>query len=127
MKVLIWFIAILLNSVITTALNMGAGITLGAIPTLLLWLVTIYPAYKLCQKWDVYKLKNEALKHNCSPIDRLLPHTDPAIIKKLEENRGNQKAIENILKSVKKQYRPFYFEHFIAPKETTEDEDSTIL
>ena len=72
MKVLIWFIALLLNSIITTAINMGAGITLGAIPTILLWIITIYPAYKLCQKWDIHVLIKESEEKNCKPIDILL-------------------------------------------------------
>ena len=115
MKVLIWFLALLLNSVITTALNMGAGITLGAIPTMLLWMITIYPAYKLCQKWDVHIVVKKAKEKNCKPIDILLAKNSQEEKAALESCRGNEKKLTQQIKNIgiKKQYRSFYVEYFM--------------
>ncbi len=51
MKIFIWAICILVNSVITASLGMK-GITLGGIPTLLLYVATFGVARTLCKKWD---------------------------------------------------------------------------
>lgn len=54
MKVLIWVLCFLVNSIITVFLY-SIGIVLGAIPTGLLAFVTISLAIFLCRKWDERK------------------------------------------------------------------------
>ena len=51
MKVFIWFMCFFINSVITTILKFS-GYTLGAIPTVLLFLATIFVAKNLCKMWE---------------------------------------------------------------------------
>lgn len=128
MKILIWFVAILLNSVITTALNMTIG-AIGAIPTVILWAITIYPAYKLCQRWDVHKLVHKAEAKGCKPIEILLKSNSNKEKAALEKCRGNADKLTTLLErmNVKKQYKPFYWEHFMAPKEFVDEGDSTTL
>ncbi len=54
MKVLIWILCLFANGLITTILKEG-GIWLGAIPTAILFSITIWMANALCKKWDNYK------------------------------------------------------------------------
>lgn len=61
MKVLIWFLCIFANALITTIIKYN-GIILGAIPSVLLFAGTMWLARTLCKKWDVYKEKKSAEK-----------------------------------------------------------------
>lgn len=58
MKVLIWFLCIFANALITTLLK-ESGITLGAIPTMILFGAMLWLARTLCKKWDEHKGKGE--------------------------------------------------------------------
>lgn len=59
MKFFIWFLCLLVNSIITTFFKED-GITLGAIPTAILWGATMWLAGTLCKKWDEHKENKEA-------------------------------------------------------------------
>ena len=54
MKVLIWFLCIFTNALITTLIK-EAGVILGAIPTVILYGATFWLARTLCKKWDEHK------------------------------------------------------------------------
>lgn len=54
MKILIWFGCFFVNVLIQVILG-NAGITLGAIPIMLLFSVSYWSARKLCRKWDERK------------------------------------------------------------------------
>lgn len=54
MKILIWFLCILVYAVITVLLNMS-GIILGGIPTVILVGGAMWLAKTLCKKWDERK------------------------------------------------------------------------
>ena len=54
MKVLIWFLCILANALVTVLLS-EAGILLGGIPIALLFGGTFWLARTLCKKWDERK------------------------------------------------------------------------
>jgi hypothetical protein len=54
MKVLIWVLCFFANALITTIIK-GNGVILGAIPTVILYGVTIWLARTLCKKWDERK------------------------------------------------------------------------
>lgn len=54
MKILIWVFLIFVTSAISVIIQ-SAGVTLGAIPTMILYASLFYTAPKLCQKWDKYK------------------------------------------------------------------------
>lgn len=58
MKVLIWFLCIFANALITTLLK-ESGIILGAIPTMILFGAMLWLARTLCKKWDEHKGKGE--------------------------------------------------------------------
>ena len=54
MKFLIWFGCFFVNAVIQVMLK-NMGISLGAIPIMLLFGASYWSARKLCQKWDERK------------------------------------------------------------------------
>ena len=54
MKILIWFLCIFANALITTILR-ESGIILGGIPTAVLFGGTMWLARTLCKKWDEHK------------------------------------------------------------------------
>ena len=51
MKVLIWVVCFFVNALVTTIVK-DSGVILGAIPTVILYGVTIWLARNLCKKWD---------------------------------------------------------------------------
>ena len=73
MKVLIWFLCIFANALITTLIK-EAGVILGAIPTVILYGATFWLARTLCKKWDEHK-ENKAVKQN---VPDQAVQTDPA-------------------------------------------------
>lgn len=62
MKVLIWFLCIFANALITTLIK-EAGVSLGGIPTVILYGATFWLARTLCKKWDEHKA-NKLMKEN---------------------------------------------------------------
>lgn len=62
MKVLIWFLCIFANALITTLIK-EAGVILGGIPTALMFAATLWLARTLCKKWDEHK-ENKAVEQN---------------------------------------------------------------
>ncbi len=67
MKVLIWFLCILVNAIITAVIKEN-GIILGGIPTAFLTFATLSLAFFLCRKWDEYnQVKNP--QNDKSPTD----------------------------------------------------------
>ncbi len=54
MKILIWFLCVLVASMIETSIEMK-GVLLGAIPTLLIWSIPIAAARYFCRMWDEHK------------------------------------------------------------------------
>ncbi len=55
MKILIYFSCFFLNGLITVFLKKNMGISLGAIPTVGLYLLALTVARSLCRKWDERK------------------------------------------------------------------------
>ena len=58
MKVLIWFLCIFANALITTIFKQN-GILLGAISTMILFAAMLWTARTLCKKWDERKKRGE--------------------------------------------------------------------
>ncbi len=58
MKILIWFLCILANASIITVLKQN-GVILGAIPSVILFSLTMGCARTLCIKWEEHKKTNE--------------------------------------------------------------------
>lgn len=56
MKFLIWAASMILTSIVVVMLQ-EAGITLGAIPTMILYVPLFFITPKLCKKWDERKAK----------------------------------------------------------------------
>lgn len=68
MKILIWFLCTLGYALITTILKLN-GISLGALPTAILFGLTLWLARKLCKLWDERKTDNShAMPSNSAPI-----------------------------------------------------------
>ena len=63
MKFLIWFLCILMYSLITVGVRSN-GFILGGIPTALLALATFGLARFLCKKWDMHKQIKEAVSRS---------------------------------------------------------------
>lgn len=61
MKVLIWILCLLANSLLSF-LILDSGVIIGAIPATLLTGGTISLAHSLCNRWDDYKWKQEFLR-----------------------------------------------------------------
>ena len=69
MKILIWFLCILANSVIT-AITKANGIILGGIPTFIMYMITFAVARTLCEKWEEHKNnKQQRIIPNKKAID----------------------------------------------------------
>ena len=69
MKVLIWVLCLFLNALITTIIK-DNGVILGAIPTVILYGVTIWLARTLCKRWDerkTDKTPDQTVKDDVSP------------------------------------------------------------
>lgn len=58
MKVLIWFACLFFFNGLLTLFRMG-GVIIGGIPTLVVYVVMIAAARKLCQLWDEHCKKRE--------------------------------------------------------------------
>ncbi len=70
MKVLIWVLCFFLNALISAIIK-GNGVILGAIPTVILYGVTIWLARTLCKKWDEHKadkITNQTEQANIPPV-----------------------------------------------------------
>lgn len=63
MKVFIWLVCIFIPSAITTFFRLN-GIFLGAIPTIIIYSISIFIAKKLCEHWDTRK----EIKNHCKEI-----------------------------------------------------------
>lgn len=61
MKILIWALSIVITSIVAVLIK-SAGITLGAIPTMILYAPLFFITPKLCEKWDGYKTKKDMQK-----------------------------------------------------------------
>ena len=61
MKFLIWLICIIVYSSLTTLLSMG-GASLGAIPTCILFFLTVWLANALSKNWDEYRESKKTKK-----------------------------------------------------------------
>lgn len=72
MKVLIWIGCFFANALLTTLIN-GSGVSLGGIPTAILFGVTLWLARTLCKKWDERKA-NGASEQN--EPDQMQPITN---------------------------------------------------
>lgn len=68
MKILIWFLCILANSIITAIIKAN-GIILGGILTFIMYMITFAVARTLCEKWQEYK--NNKQKKPLQPLKLL--------------------------------------------------------
>ena len=90
MKVLIWVICIFVNALITTIIK-GSGVILGAIPTVILYGVTIWLARTLCKKWDEHKAAKLP-----TPSSNIDPKTEEVAENKIRYCRKcGEKLVEN--------------------------------
>lgn len=58
MKILIWALSIIITSIVAVLMK-SAGITLGAIPTMILYAPLFFITPKLCKKWDEHKVQKD--------------------------------------------------------------------
>lgn len=65
MKILIWALSILITSIVAATIR-SAGITLGAIPMMILYLPLFFVTPKLCKKWEEHKAQIDPHKKKIS-------------------------------------------------------------
>lgn len=92
MKILIWFICIFINAMITTLLKEN-GVLLGAIPTVALLGGTFWIAKSLCKAWDNYKSQ----KQDCEEISKEQQPKDQTV----EEVLDSEVEISNDVVGIK--------------------------
>lgn len=73
MKILIWFLCILANALLTTILKL-CGIFLGFLPTILMYSGTLWLAQTLCTKWDAHKKAKKNASASTSQYDVTTSH-----------------------------------------------------
>lgn len=64
MKILIWFLCILANSIITAIIKAN-GIILGGIPTFIMYMITFAVARTLCRKCGFKLIDDSEFCSNC--------------------------------------------------------------
>jgi len=80
MKALIWIASILITSIVAVIIK-AAGVTLGAIPTMILYAPMFFITPKLCKKWHERKAKKEWQKTVLSEY----PKNDPSHVLNLDK------------------------------------------
>lgn len=98
MKVLIWFLCIFGYALLTTLLQVSGGITLGGIPTVILFGGMMWLARSLCLQWDVSCLKKKAQEEGVSLLQYVASDVSPEIIQNLEEMEGHYDRTHTYLK-----------------------------
>lgn len=109
MKILIWIICLFLNALITTIFKEN-GIGLGAIPTVILYGMTILLATTLCKLWDKHKnqkLENGAIVSSDSSIQQVERHSvsdtlDVPLVPKKKIVNDDVKVVDNNTPNVSK-------------------------
>ena len=92
MKVLIWFLCIFANALITTLIK-EAGVILGGIPSALMFAATLWLARTLCKKWDEHK-ENKASAQNV-PVQSVKSVPTDTTEKVLFCRKCGEKLIDN--------------------------------
>lgn len=90
MKGLIWFLCILVNFLITFILGWN-GVTLGGIPTAILFGATIGLAKRLCKKWAEHKENQEAAKQAQHALSHHPTSASAVVPQAAEQNSVNDK------------------------------------
>ena len=96
MKALIWFVVLLVPSVITVALQ-EKGIGLGAIPTVLLYSLCFFAAKTLCARWEVYDIERKASQSGVTPFEYVKSQTPKVIIDHLESEKNSPEELRAFL------------------------------
>lgn len=92
MKFLIWFLA----ATVPVYLNM-IGITLGGIPTAILYGILIWLATLLCQKWDLHCINKAASKLGMSSFEYVKTQIPATLLKHIESEKGNPSELKHYL------------------------------
>lgn len=100
MKILIYFACCFCAGAVQTGFRQF-GIVLGAIPTVLLYLVAFTAAKVLCEKWDLRDAKKKAAKEGISVIEYAKKGLKADFLEKLDETM-NTKTPKEINKFLKK-------------------------
>lgn len=96
MKILIWFLCFFGYGLITTTLS-GAGILLGAIPTMLLLGGTLWLAKVLCKSWDERKKEKQEEKANEETLEALESTNETLTINENNEDNSSDELVNSIL------------------------------
>lgn len=103
MKVLIWFLCIFGNALLTVLLQLYSGAVLGAIPSVLLFSGMIWLAETLCLQWDVSCLKKKARAEGISLYQYVSRDVSLEILQKLEKMEGHYDNTHAYLKKCRSQ------------------------
>ena len=102
MKGLIWFVSLLAVAVITTVLK-KAGISLGFIPTFLLYGAGFFVAGVLCKKWEFHSVEKAASKAGMTPFAYVKAQIPATIVNHLETEKQHPAELEAYLKNCVKE------------------------
>ena len=105
MKVLIWFLCIFGYALLKTLLQVFGGITLGAIPTVILFGGMMWLAGSLCLQWDISFLKRKAREEGLSLFQYVARDVSPELLQELEKMGGNYDHTHAYLKKCSSQRR----------------------
>lgn len=105
MKVLIWFLCIFGYALLDTLLKVFGGITLGAIPTVILFGGMMWLAGTLCLQWDISVLKKKAREEGLSLFQYVARDVSPELLQELEKMGGNYDHTHAYLKKCSSQRR----------------------
>lgn len=97
MKILIWVLCFFGYGLITTTLS-GAGILLGAIPTMLLLGGTIWLAKVLCKSWDERKKEKQEEKTSEETLVALESTNETLTINENNEDNSSDELVNSLLK-----------------------------
>ena len=99
MKVLIWFVCLLVPSVIQT-LAAKSGNGLGAIPVLIIYGIAFGIAKLLCDKWTDYQCYRADKALQVARARYIASNISPDIVAKCEEYKDNKVALRAYLQSI---------------------------
>ena len=105
MKVLIWFLCIFGYALSQTLLQVSGGITLGAIPTVILFGGMMWLARSLCLQWDISFLKKKAHEEGLSLFQYVARDVSPELLQELEKMGGNYDKTHAYLEKCSSQRR----------------------
>lgn len=104
MKVLIWIGCLFAKGIVVTLLGY-AGIILGGLPTVLLFVATCWLADTLCRKWDLRNIYKMASSKHIAPFDAISGQIPLTVLYECEDHRRMPFELKKILKRYRRRHK----------------------